>query len=149
MSGADPIATIISALVAVEESITPPTGWRTPIFWDNLTANPGAWPAWVNVPDTLEEIVRASSTRTGKYAIRTFLMFASAEYNYASAEQRAWVPLILNAFDQKLKLGAGSPVQLLELVRVEFAPIELWGTPYVGLTFSFEATVSESYTYNA
>lgn len=147
MSGADPITAIMEAIVDVEEAITPPTGWASPIIWENLTTMPGTWPLWINVPDSLDSLVRASSTRTGRYSIRAFLVFASGEYNYASIEQRAWVPVVQDAFDQHLKVGGS--VQLLELSRVEFAPIEFWGTPFVGLTFVFEAIVSEPYTYGA
>lgn len=146
-AGAEPIETIINAFVTVEQSITTPTGWNDPIYWTDLTGNPNTFPAWLNVPETLDSIVRSAGTRTGRYAINAYLIFASGEYNYASAQQRAWAPLVLDAFDNNVKLS--QTVQDSEIVRVGFAPVDINGVPFVALTFEFELIVSEDFVFSA
>lgn len=147
MSGADPIGDIMAAIVTVQAAITPPTDFAVPIVWENLTANPGSYPAWLNVPDGAEAFDRSGGTRTMTRVINTYLVFNAQEYNYASAEQRAWEPLVLDAFDQNLKLGGG--VQLAEITKVDYAPIDIGGIPYVALTFRLEIVTSEPYAFGA
>lgn len=146
MSGADPITTILTAIEAVEAAITPPSGWSVPVVWTTLTADPGAFPAWLNVVDSEDSIIRASSTRTSRINIKAYLVFASAEYAYASTEQRAWVPLIKDAFDQHLTLSGS--VQLIEVNRIDYGPIDINGVPFVAITFELEATVSEPFAFS-
>lgn len=145
--GAYPVDAIIEAIAELEVTITPPAPYGTPYVWTDLTAQPGSWPAWLNLPDSRSAIVRSAGTRTSVIGIKVCLVFAAQEYNYASQAQRAWEAPILDAFDENLKLN--DLVQLLEVVRVEYAPIEVYNIPYVALSFSLEATVSEGFTFQA
>jgi len=148
-TGADPIAEIITRLVAIQEALTPPLNAPKAVHaLDALTADPQTFPAFVNVPRRGTRTISASGVRSFRWTIDMILLFARGDIGYASVAQRAWVPVVLNAFDVALKLGDNS-VQGASITEVDFDPLEINDVPFTAITFTLIATTTEGFTFGA
>lgn len=145
MPGADPITTLIETMAAYEATLTPPAPYtKAPVIYDELNDDPGAYPAIVHVPRSSVRTVSASSTRAFRHTIDLILLFGR-DAKYATREQRAWVPVIVNGYDTNLNLN--QTAQLLSVERVNYDPVLINDNPYVAITFEVQIEVSEPFTF--
>jgi hypothetical protein len=145
MAGAEPISELIEAMVAYERTLVPPTAYPKVLAdYDELNDDPGVYPAALHVPRFSVRTVSASSTRAFRHTIDLLLIFGR-DAKYATREQRAWVPVILDGYDVNVNLNTRA--QVLNVARVNYDPVIINDNPYVAITFEIEIEVSEPFTF--
>lgn len=139
--GNDPIGEILTAIAAIQEALTPPSGaTKIQHVYEEMVVEPGVFPAFINVPRRGSATIVAG-TEMGRETIDMILLFGRAEEKYSSRAQRLWVPVVRAAFQQALKLNDGS-VQYANVGEWTYDPIEINEVPYIGVTFTIECFTS-------
>ena len=140
---------IIDELVIIQQVITPPTGEKDLVAYDEPPGQTMIYPCFLNVERETGEIIYAPSLMILPYIIDMHLVFG-ADRKYAYRSKRKWVKPVRDAFAGKLTLnGKATEAQILAM---NFHPSGLLldeesGQKYDAITFVLRATVKEAIAY--
>jgi len=141
---------IIDELVIIQQVITPPTGEKDLVAYDEPPGQTMIYPCFLNVERETGEIGYAPSLMILPYIIDMHFIFGTADRKYAYRSKRKWVKAVRDAFAAKLTLnGKATEAQLLAM---NFHPSGLIldeesGQKYDAITFVLRATVKEAIAY--
>lgn len=146
-SGDDPVSAIITKIAAIERAMTPPSGAsKAPIVFDEAPVSPGTFPCFINMPRRFVPTTRTAGTRERTEYVDIMLLFGRADERYSERAQRLWVPVVLDAFDNAIKLDT-NVVQVAEITEGSYDPVEINDIPYIAVTFTLECQLAGAYSF--
>lgn len=139
---------LIDAICEMQAAITPPASEK-PLAkaWDEPPANPGEFPCFINVEQSIENIQLTGSHRHMDHMIDMHLVLAPTDQKYDVRARRKWVQPVLDYFQGTMKLERHvQNVSLSRIEQVTFEPISLNDKEYVTATFTLRVRVDDGFS---